>query len=153
MSEVVYRRCCGLDVHKDTIVVCVLPPVGQSGTALRKVYRTFRNDLTRMRGWLKLLKVTEIAMESTGVYWRPVWNVLEEHGFRLLLVNPAQVKALQGRKSDPRDAQRIAEYLQDGRLDPSFVPPQEIREWRHVTPSSQSAAAARRGAQSDSRFI
>ena len=134
-------------------MVCVLPPVGQSGTALRKVYRTFRNDLTRMRGWLKLLKVTEIAMESTGVYWRPVWNVLEEHGFRLLLVNPAQVKALQGRKSDPRDAQRIAEYLQDGRLDPSFVPPQEIREWRHVTPSSQSAAAARRGAQSDSRFI
>ena len=74
MSEVVYRRCCGLDVHKDTSVVCVLPPVGQSGTALRKVYRTFRNDLTRMRGWLKLLKVTEIAMESTGVYWRPVWN-------------------------------------------------------------------------------
>src|SRR5437763_12540316 len=65
MSEVVYRRCCGLDVHKDTSVVCVLPPVGQSGTAIRKVYRTFRNDLTRMRGWLKLLKVTEIAMEST----------------------------------------------------------------------------------------
>ena len=132
MSEVVYRRYCGLDVHRDTIVVCVLPRVGQSGTAIRKVYRTFRNDLTRMRGWLKLLKVTEIAMESTGVYWRPVWNVLEEHGFRLLLVNPAQVKALQGRKSDPRDAQRIAEYLQDGRLDPSFVPPQEIREWRQM---------------------
>ena len=62
-------------------MVCVLPPVGQSGTALRKVYRTFRNDLTRMRGWLKLLKVTEIAMESTGVYWRPVWNVLEDTVF------------------------------------------------------------------------
>jgi transposase len=97
-----------------------------------KRYGTFRNDLTRMRGWLKLLKVTEIAMESTGVYWRPVWNVLEGHGFRLLLVNPAQVKALQGRKSDPRDARRIAEYLQDGRLDPSFVPPQEIREMRQL---------------------
>ena len=83
---------------------------------------------TRLRGWWKRLHVTEIAMESTGVYWRPVWNVLEEQGFRLLLVNPAQVKALQGRKTDRRDAQRIAESLQDGRLDPSFVPPREIRE-------------------------
>lgn len=132
MSEIVYRRCCGMDVHKDTIVVCVLPPDGQKGSVCRKTYRTFRNDLTRMRGWLKLLKVSEIAMESTGVYWRPVWNVLEEQGFRLLLVNPAQVKALQGRKSDRRDAKRIAEYLQDGRLDPSFVPPPEIRELRSL---------------------
>ena len=85
-----------------------------------------------MRGWLKLLKVTEIAMESTGVNWRPVWNVLEDHGFRLLLVNPAQVKALQGRKSDGRDAKRIAEFLQDGRLDPSFVAPPEIRVLRQL---------------------
>jgi transposase len=121
-----------MDVHKDTIVVCVLAPDGQAGQAVRKSYGTFRNELARMRGWLKMLKVTEIAMESTGVYWRPVWNVLEGHGFRLLLVNPAQVKALQGRKSDPRDAQRIAEFLQDGRLDPSFVPPHEIRELRQL---------------------
>jgi transposase len=132
MAEVVYRRCCGMDVHKDTVVVCILAPVGETGTTIRKVYGTFRNDLTRMRGWLKLLKVTEIAMESTGVYWRPVWNVLEGHGFQLLLVNPAQVKALQGRKSDRRDAERIAEFLQDGRLDGSFVPPQEIRELRQL---------------------
>jgi transposase len=121
-----------MDVHQNTVVVCVLPPDGQSGTPLRKVYGTFRNELTRLRGWLKQLRVTEIAMESTGVYWRPVWNVLEEQGFRLLLVNPAQVKALQGRKTDRRDAQRIAEYLQDGRLDPSFVPPREIRELRQL---------------------
>jgi transposase len=132
MSNEVYRRCCGMDVHKDTIVVCVLPPDGQTGLPARKTFRTFRNDLSRMRGWLKLLKVTEIAMESTGVYWRPVWNILEDHGFRLLLVNPAQVKALQGRKSDRRDAKRIAEYLQDGRLDPSFVPPHEIRQLRQL---------------------
>jgi len=113
MSETVYRRCCGMDVHKDTMVACVWPPDGQAGTVLRKTYHTFRNDLTRMRGGLKLRKVTEIAMESTGVYGRPVWNVLEGHGFRLRLVNPAQVKALQGRKSDGRDAKRIAEFLQD----------------------------------------
>jgi transposase len=129
MKEV-YRRSCGMDVHKDTVVVCVLPPAGGEGKVVRKTYGTFRNDLIRLRTWLKQLKVTEIAMESTGVYWRPLWNVLEEQGFRLLLVNPAQVKALAGRKSDGRDAQRIAEYLQDGRLDGSFVPPAEIRELR-----------------------
>jgi len=76
--------------------------------------------------------VTEIARESTGVYWRPVWHVLEDQGFRLPRVNPAQVKALQGRQSDGRNAKRIAEYLQDGRLDPSFVPPREIRELRQM---------------------
>ena len=129
MKEI-YRRSCGMDVHKDTIVVCVLPPVGAEGKAVRKTYGTFRNELIKMRVWLKQLKVTEIAMESTGVYWRPVWNVLEDEGFRLLLVNPAQVKALAGRKSDGRDAQRIAEYLQDGRLDASFVPSAEVRQLR-----------------------
>ena len=126
----VYRRSCGMDIHKDTAVVCVLPPVGTEGKTIRKTYGTFRNDLIRMRTWFKQLKVTEIAMESTGVYWRPVWNVLEGDEFRLLLVNPAQVKALAGRKSDGRDAQRIAQFLQDGRLDASFVPPQEMRELR-----------------------
>lgn len=132
MKEV-YRRCCGMDVHKETVVVCVLPPDGRSGEAVKKSFGTFRGELTRMRGWLKQLKVTEIAMESTGVYWRPLWNVLEEQGFeRLLLVNPVQVKALKGRKSDGRDCQRIAEFLQDKRLDASFVPPVEIRELRQL---------------------
>jgi len=120
-----------MDVHQKTVVVCVLPVDGVEGKPIRKVYGTFRNELIRMRVWLKQLKVTEIAMESTGVYWRPIWNVLEEHGFqRLLLVNPLQVKALQGRKSDGRDCQRIAEFLQDNRLDGSFVPPPEIRQLR-----------------------
>jgi transposase len=106
---------------------------GSEGQVLRKTYSTFRSQLTRMRGWLKLLKVTDIAMESTGVYWRAVWNVLEGQGFAtLLLANPIQVKALAGRKSDARDCQRIAEFLQDRRLDPSFVPPPEIRELRQL---------------------
>ncbi len=83
------RRCCGIDVHKEMVVVCVLPPDGEEGQSVKKVYGTLRNDLGRMRGWLKQLKVTEIAMESTGVYWRPIWNVLEGHGFRLVL---AQVR-------------------------------------------------------------
>ena len=132
MKEV-YRRCCGLDVHKETVVVCVLPPDDRAGEPVKKSYGTFRGELLQMRTWLKRMKVTEIAMESTGVYWRPIWNVLEEQGFeRLLLVNPVQVKALKGRKSDGRDCQRIAEFLQDRRLDGSFVPPPEIRELRQL---------------------
>jgi transposase len=132
-----YRRCCGMDVHKETVVVCVLAADGQQGKPWKKVYSTFRPDLGRMRGWLKQLQVTEIAMESTGVYWRPIWNVLEGHvleghGFPLVLANPKQVQALHGRKSDKRDCQRIAEFLQDRRIDPSFVPPPEIRRLRDL---------------------
>lgn len=153
MTETVYRRCCGMDVHKQTVVVCVLAAVGQTGAVLRKTYGTFRNDLIRMRVWLKQLHVTEIAMESTGVYWRPVWNVLEDNGFRLLLVNPAQVKALQGRKSDRRDAKRIAELLQDGRLDGSFVPPPEIRELRQLLRHRLSLLQARGEAHNQIRDV
>ena len=137
MSKV-YRRCCGMDVHKETVVVYVLPPDGEEGAPIRKTYGTFRNELARMRGWFKQLKITHLAMESTGVYWMPLWNILDGHGFELLLVNPAQVKAMQGRKSDQRDARRIAEFLQDGRLDGSFVPPREIRQLRQLLRHRQS---------------
>ena len=119
-----YRRCCGMDIHKDTIVVCVLPAVGTEGQKFRKTFGTFRNDLIRMRVWLKQVKVNEVAMESTGVYWRPVWNVLEEHGFRLLLVNPAQVRrspdarAMAGTRSGLPSTCRMA-----GWTEVSFPPP------------------------------
>ena len=87
-----------------------------------------------MRVWLKQMSVTEVAMESTGVYWKPVWSALEGQGFqKLVLANPQQVKALHGRKSDKRDARRISEFLHDRRLDGSFVPPPEIRELRMLT--------------------
>lgn len=128
-----WRRCCGIDVHKETVVVCVLAPDGSKAPATRKTYGTFQNELVRLRVWLKQLRVTHIAMESTGVYWIPVWNVLEVGGFSMLLANPAQVKSLQGRKSDQRDARRIAEFLQDDRLFGSFVPPAEIRQLRVMT--------------------
>ena len=141
------KRCCGMDIHKDTIVVCVLPAGRGAGGAIRKTYRSFRNDLIRMRTWLKQLKVTDIAMESTGVYWRPVWNVLEDQGFRLLLVNPAQVKALAGRKSDGRDCKRIAaisgrrssgRQLRTAERDSGVAP--------GGTAPAQSAGTAQRGA-------
>lgn len=75
-----YRRCCGMDIHKETVMVCVPQPVGTEGKPMSKTYETFRNDLIRMRTWFQQLQVTEIAMESTGVYWRPVWHVLQEEG-------------------------------------------------------------------------
>lgn len=130
--EAVYRRCAGLDIHKDIIEVCVLSPVGQSGPLHRRRFATFTHDLIRLRMWLVSLRVTEVAMESTGTYWLPVWRQLESHVAKRLLANPQQVKALAGRKSDRRDSKRIAEFLQDGRLDASFVPPQQIRQLREL---------------------
>lgn len=131
--EAQWRRCCGMDVHKDTVVVHVLAADGGEGKPVQKRYRTFRGDLVRLRVWLKQLRVTEIAMESTGVYWMPVWDTLENPAWRMLLANPQQVNALHGRKSDRRDARRIAEFLHDRRLDASFVPPREIRQLRTLT--------------------
>lgn len=130
--EAVYRRCAGLDIHKDIIEVCVLSPAGQSGPLQRRRFATFTHDLIRLRMWLVSLRVTEVAMESTGTYWLPVWRQLEGHVEKRLLANPQQVKALAGRKSDRRDSKRIAEFLQDGRLDPSFVPPTQIRQLREL---------------------
>ncbi len=73
-----YRRCCGIDVHKKSVTVCVLAPVGQLSAGIKKRnFRTFTRDLKQMRAWLKNCRVTEIAMESTGQYWRPLWNLLE----------------------------------------------------------------------------
>src|SRR5215831_9570206 len=97
-----YRRCCGMDVHKRSVTVCVLPPDGKPEGAKRRSFRTFTRDLQQMRAWLKKCKVTEIAMESTGQYWRALWNLLEGHFDKLLLVNPQHVKGLNEYKTDPK---------------------------------------------------
>ena len=103
--EPIYRRCCGIDVHKKSISVCVLAPAGNSSIPIKQeTFRTFTRDLKRMRGWLLRMKVTDIVMESTGQYWRPIWNILEEAFPNLILVNPLHVKALKGRKTDRLDA-------------------------------------------------
>ena len=133
--EPAYRRCCGMDVHKKSVMVHVLPPQGRGDSEpLEREFRTFTRDLRSLRGWLKSCRVTEVVMESTGQYWRAVWNILEESaGPRLMLVNPAHVKALAGRKTDRMDARRLAHYLANGELDGSFVPPRDIRELRDLT--------------------
>jgi transposase len=129
-----YRRCCGIDVHKKSITVCVLAPDNKpKGEVRKEKFRTFTRDLIRMRTFLVRCGVTEVVMESTGQYWRPVWNVLEGHIPRLLLVNPLHVKALAGRKTDSLDSEWLATRLQREDLKGSFIPPRPIRELRELT--------------------
>jgi transposase len=129
----IYRRCCGIDVHKRSIRVCVLPPEGEQGMVKRERFRTFPRDLKRLRVWLMKCKVTEVAMESTGQYWRPVWNVLEGHIAHLVLLNLAHVKGLAGRKTDQRDAEWLARLQEREHLRGSVIPPLDLREMRELT--------------------
>lgn len=134
--RIIHRRCAGLDVHKNTISACIRVRVHSHRIeTVEAVFGTFTRELERLRDWLKEHRVKQVAMESTGVYWIPVWNVLEavRLRFELLLVNPATVRALRGAKTDRIDAARIAEYLQHGLLRPSFVPPRPIRQLRDLT--------------------
>jgi transposase len=113
-----------------------LPPQGQTeGQPLEREFRTFSRDLRSLRGWLKHCQVSEVVMESTGQYWRAVWNVLEGEVPHLVLVNPQHVKALAGRKTDRIDSRRLARYLENRDLQGSFVPARSIRELRDLTRS------------------
>jgi len=131
--QVVYPRCCGLDVHKKSVTACVLVLDQQGQRSVRKKqFETHRQGLQRLVLWLYACKVGPVAMESTGVYWKPVWNALEKH-FHLILANPYQVKCIPSEKTDPGNAQWLADLLAHGLIRPSFVPPREIRELRDLT--------------------
>jgi transposase len=133
--KVRYAHCAGLDVHKKSVSVCVRKGKGKKVETSTAVFGTFTSDLERMREFLRRCKVQRIVMESTGVYWIPVWNVLE-HGawkFDLVLVNPQHVRALPGRKTDKQDCERLAELGQYDMLRGSFIPPVETRELRDLT--------------------
>lgn len=113
---VIHHRCAGLDVHRDRIAVCVRIRSGGKDEEQHEVFGSFTGDLKKMADWLRERKVRHVAMESTGVYWIPVWNVLERHRHRfpLLLVNPAQVRARNGHKTDRIDCARMAEFCSTG---------------------------------------
>jgi transposase len=133
--RIVYQRCCGMDVHKDSVTACVLliDEYGEWRSEKRK-FRTMTRDLREMSAWLASLDVEAIAMEATGVYWKPVWNILEaEKKFHLLLVNAHHIKQVPGRKTDQKDSEWIADLQQHGLLKTSFVPPQTIRRLRDLT--------------------
>lgn len=128
MDEIIYERCCGLDIHKNSITACRRE--GKRETVASFGART--KDLRELRDWIIAGGCTHVAMESTGVFWKPVFNVLERHGFDLLLVNARHFKAVPGRKTDINDAQWLCRLLQYGMLRPSFVPDREQRELREV---------------------
>src|ERR1700731_347414 len=130
--EVVYRRCCGIDVHKESISVCVLLMEEEGPKKQIRRFGTMTRDLLDLGQWLQQLGVTHVAMESTGIYWKPVWNLLEGR-FELLLVNAQHIKQVPGRKTDQKDSEWIADLLQHGLLRASFVPPTPIRELRDLT--------------------
>jgi transposase len=126
--QVMYERCAGLDVHKKTVVACVVTPDGQE----TRTFSTMTVDLLGLSDWLLVCGCTHVAMESTGDYWKPVFNMLEGM-FEVLLVNAQHVKAVPGRKTDVKDAAWLAELLQHGLLRASFIPPVAQRELRDLT--------------------
>src|SRR3990172_228377 len=131
--HVVHPRSCGLDVHKRIIVAClILLAADGTQTKETRTFKTMTSDLLALCDWLTANGVTHVAMESTGSYWKPVWNVLEGK-FELVLVNAQQIKALPGHKTDVQDCEWIAELLRHGLLRGSFVPDREQRELRELT--------------------
>src|SRR5205823_9746070 len=130
---IVYQRCAGLDVHKRTVVACANTLDADGKVAKqRRSFGTMTTDLIALRDWLTTHGVTHVAMESTGVFWKPIYNLLEGH-LEVMVVNAQHVKAVAGRKTDVKDAEWIADLLQHGLLRPSFIPPTWQRRLRDLT--------------------
>lgn len=130
--EVIYPRCAGLDVHKQTVVACVRIADGAGPLQEIRTFATTTSGLLALADWLESFGVKHVAMEATGVYWKPVWHVLEAH-FRLILANAAHVKNVPGRKTDVNDAMWLADLLAHGLIRASFVPPTAVQQMRALT--------------------
>lgn len=131
--EILYTHCAGLDVHKKTVKVCLLTQ-GANGQPHKefRTYMTTTEELLKLSDWLHEQGCTHVAFESTGVSWKPIFNLLEGH-FELLVVNAQHIKAVPGRKTDVKDAEWIADLLRHGLLKASFIPAGPQRELRDLT--------------------
>ena len=130
--EVIYERCAGLDVHKKSVTACRITPAVRGGWQKeRRRFGTMTDELLKLSDWLREAQVTAVAMESTGVYWKPVFNILESE-FEVILVNARHIKYVPGRKSDISDAQWIGELLQHGLLKASYIPERPQRDLRDL---------------------
>jgi transposase len=127
--KVVHEICGGIDVHAKMLVACLLLANGEKEI---RTFSTMTDDLLRLRDWLVAARCTHVAIESTGVYWKPVFNILED-ALSVILINPEHAQALRGRKTDVKDAEWLADLLRHGLLRASFIPPPEIRELRELT--------------------
>src|SRR5260370_42473328 len=132
------ERCAGMDVHKKSVLACLITPEANGGRRKeRQTFSTMTADLVRLRQWLTERQCSQVAMESTGVFWRPIFNILEGH-VEVLVVNAQHIKAVPGRKTDLKDAEWSADLLQHGLLRPSFIPPAWQRVVRELTRSRTS---------------
>ena len=130
--EEMLERCCGLDVHRDTITACVMVGYGRQKRKEIKTFLTFTSDIEELAKWLRERNVKHVAVESTGIYWRPIFNVMEGE-FDLCLVNAQHVKQVPGRKTDVKDSEWLCRLLKCGLLSKSFVPPKKIQVLRTLT--------------------
>lgn len=141
--QVLYDRCCGLDIHKKTVVAClVVPDAAGMPTQETRTFGTMTDEVVALADWLAAAGCTHVAMESTGVYWKPIWNLLEDQ-FTLLLVNARHIRAVPGRKTDVKDAEWIADLLRHGLLRGSVVPDRPQREVQELTRYRASLVAER----------
>lgn len=127
--KIVHEICCGIDVHAKMLVACLLLANGEKEI---RSFSTMTEDLLRLRDWLVAAQCSHVAIESTGVYWKPVFNILED-ALEVILINPEHARALRGHKTDVKDAEWLADLLRHGLLRASFIPPAEIRELRELT--------------------
>lgn len=144
--QVVYERCAAIDVHQKTAVTTVM--ITQPDGSLQKQTRSFAtmtSDLLALDDWLRAQGITVVAMESTGVLWHPIFNILEE-GRTIILVNAQHMKTVPGRKTDVKDSEWLAELLRHGLLKASFIPPKPIRELRDLTRYRKTLVQERRKA-------
>lgn len=139
--EVLHRKCAGLDVHKDSVMACVRIARGKAEYHVQ-TFGTTTRELLRLQDWLRSYEVTHVAMEATGVYWRPVWHMLSGQ-FELILGNAKEIKNVPGRKTDVKDATWISDLLAHGLIRSSFVPPQPIGELRDLTRTRKQLVAER----------
>jgi len=130
--QVIYKRFCGLDVHKEMVVACVMIREKDKAQKEIRTFRTMTSDLLVLYDWLLAHGVTHVAMESTGFYWKPIFNLLEG-SFEVLLVNANHIKAVPGRKTDVKDCEWIADLLSHGLLKGSFIPPEPVRDLPDLT--------------------
>ena len=136
--QVLYARCGGLDVHQKTVVAGVMltQPNGKVDKSIR-TFATTTEALLALADWLASLQVSHVAMESTGVFWQPIYTVLEDQ-FEVLLANAQEIKALPGRKTDVRDCEWIADLMRHGLIRPSFIPAKPVRVLRELMRSRKS---------------
>jgi transposase len=137
MTETVHERCCGLDVHKKTIVACLLTPTGKQV----RTFGTTTGCLRQLVAWLQEAGCTHVAMESTGVYWKPIYNLLEETSMTLVVANPQKIKVIPGRKTDVKDAEWLATLMRRAMVPASLIPDRAQRELAELVRYRQSLVA------------